>query len=196
MMYPIVMSLITNCSLNIDLNPEKIVLLTLTAFTIIYMEEKKGKISQEEEDKLRKGSKSMLEELKLSGIGNGIVKKVMACFNSIKSIFNLILKHLGKVATYLVDIFTYTSLFLPILNAILALVGKYHFNIDTLPGNFLSLGAGLGSLVAKHGISFIIDKIKNKIKINKEEVVGSLGTTKGDHSVEDGEKTELIKEKI
>lgn len=192
LMYPIIMGLIANSSLSIDITPEKIALLTLTVFTIIYMEEAKSK-SPEEQAKLKKDSKSMLEELKLNGIGNGIVKKLILCVKSIKSIFNLIYKNIGKIAEYLVDMFAYTALLIPFLNAIGALITKFQFNIDTLPGNFLSLGVGVGTLIAKNGISFIIDKIKSKI--NKKEVLGSIDTKKGDHHVDDDHKTELIKEK-
>jgi hypothetical protein len=47
-----------------------VVLLTICAITIILYRRK----FTIEEDILRKDSKSMLEELKLMGIGNGIVK--------------------------------------------------------------------------------------------------------------------------
>jgi hypothetical protein len=80
--YPIVDKLMRNMSIDsIELTPDKVVLLTIAAITIIYIEEKKFK-SADEEEVLTKDSKSMLEELKMMGIGNGIVKKLIKAFQS------------------------------------------------------------------------------------------------------------------
>ena len=106
--YPIVDNLIKNTQINIDMTPEKVVLLTIAAISIIYLEEKKDR----EEGKLRKDCKSMLEELKMSGIGNGIVKKMVDGLKSIRNIFTLIGKHVGVVATKFMDMFSYTALFI------------------------------------------------------------------------------------
>jgi hypothetical protein len=58
---------------SIELTYDKVVLLTICAITIIYIEEKKF-TSAIEEDILRKDSKSMLEELKLMGIVMELLK--------------------------------------------------------------------------------------------------------------------------
>ena len=92
--YPIVDKLMKNMNIDsIELTPDRIVLLTIAAVTIIFIEEKKFK-SAEEEAILVKDSKSMLEELKMMGIGNGIVKKLIKGLKSITNIFSLIVKHL------------------------------------------------------------------------------------------------------
>ena len=76
-LYPIVEGLIHNMSsTSFEITSESIVLLTLSAVTITYLEEKKCK-SNKEEIILTKDSKSMLEELKMRGFGNGIVKKLI-----------------------------------------------------------------------------------------------------------------------
>ena len=68
--YPIVDKLMKNMNIDsIELTPDRIVLLTIAAVTIIFVEEKKFK-SAEEEEILVKDSKSMLEELKMMGLGN------------------------------------------------------------------------------------------------------------------------------
>ena len=41
----------------------------------------------------------MLEELKMAGIGNGIVKKLTDGFKSITNIFKTIAKHTGAIVT-------------------------------------------------------------------------------------------------
>lgn len=174
--YPIVQELLKNMNIeSIELTPDRIVLLTISAVSIIYLEEKKSKSSKEQE-KLTKDSKSMLEELKMMGIGNGLVKKLIEGLKSIKNIFNIILKHLGKVAVGFIDMFSYISLLIPIINGVLAVIGKYDLNLDTLPQNFLGLAVGVGTIIAKHGISEIIDRIKNKVpKINKKKILDELG---------------------
>ena len=113
--YPVVDKLMTNMKISsIDITADKVVLLTICAFTIVYLEEKKFKDGQEEEI-LTKDSKSMLEELKMMGIGNGIVKKVVKLFKSITNIFTIIGKHLNTVTKGFIDMFAYTAILIPII---------------------------------------------------------------------------------
>lgn len=175
-LYPIVAKLLKNMNISsIELTPDRIVLLTISALTIIYLEERKVK-STKEQDILTKDSKSMLEELKLMGIGNGLVKKLILGLKSIKNIFNVIAKHLGKAVGSIIDMFAYISILIPIMNALLSIIDKYSLNLDTLPENFLGLAVGVGTIIARHGISEIINRIKNKFpKINKEKIIDDLG---------------------
>lgn len=174
--YPIVEKLMSKMSIDsIELTPDKVVLLTITAITIIYIEEKKFK-SVEEEEILTKDSQSMLEELKLMGIGNGLVKKMISGFESIKNIFSLIGKHLGAVVLNFIDMFAYVGFLIPIMNAISAVVGKYELNVETITQNFLGLAMGVGTLIAKHGIVEILNKIKDKFPISKKKVIDEIET--------------------
>jgi hypothetical protein len=177
-LYPIVDKLMTNMKISsIDITADKVVLLTICAFTIVYLEEKKFKDGQEE-DILTKDSKSMLEELKMKGIGNGIVKKVKELFKSITGIFNLIGKHLNSVVKGFVDMFAYTAILIPIMNGILYVVGKYDLSVNTFLENFAALTMGVGTLIAKNGIISIIDKLKDKISAkDKKEIVDEVDTT-------------------
>lgn len=173
-LYPIVEGLMRNLK-SIEVTTESIVLLTIASVTIAYIEEKKFK-SEQEEALLIKDSQSMLEELKMMGIGNGLVKKMIKGLESIKNIFSLIGKHLGNVANGVIDMFAYTALLIPIMNGILAVVGKYDLNLETLPQNFLGLAMGIGTIIAKHGIVSIINKIKSKFPINTKEVLDEIET--------------------
>lgn len=174
--YPVVDKLMRNMSIDsIELTPDRIVLLTIAAFTIIYLEEKKCKSSKEEEI-LTKDSKSMLEELKMMGIGNGIVKKLIKGLKSITNIFSLIGKHIGAVVGGFIDMFAYTSMLIPIMNGILYVIGKYDMNLDTLCDNFMGLAMGIGTVIAKHGIVEILNKIKTKFPINKKKVIDEIET--------------------
>ena len=203
-LYPVVQGLMENMNLDsFILTPESIVLLTLSSVTIAYLQEKKFK-SAEEEDQLTKDSKSMLEELKMKGFGNGIVKKLIKSLESVKNIFLVIGKHIGAVIGSILDMFAYTSMFIPIMNGILYLIGKYDFNLETLPQNFIGLGVGVGTIIAKHGIIELVKKIKNKLglgdKVAKEvvdEVETPIIQKFGDMTYGDATSTEngdLIKE--
>ncbi len=172
-LYPVVDSLIRNMNISsIELTTEKIVLLTICVFTIIYLEEKKFK-SSNEEDVIRKDIKSMLEELKMSGLGNGIVKKMVDLFKSFVNIFNTIYRHIGKAIGSFIDMFAYVGILIPIINAISYIVGKYELNMDTFILNFKGLALGLGTIIAKHGISYILSKLKG-IDINKDKVLSAI----------------------
>ena len=165
-MAPVVERLINNMKLSIDVTPENIVLLTITALSIAYIEEKVIKKEEGcEEDK--KESRSLLEELKLRGIGNTIVKKLLNCLKSIVNIFGLVWKHKIGIVETLSELFTYTALFIPTMNAILYIVGKYDLTLDTMAGNFLSIGMGISTSAAKNAISSLVNKLKDKLS-NKE----------------------------
>lgn len=199
-LYPVVQGLMTNMNMDsFNLTQESIVLLTLASVTITYLEEKKFKSPQEEEQ-LTKDSKSMLEELKMRGFGNGIVKKLMKGIESIKNIFSLIGRHIGAVIGSVIDMFAYTALLIPILNGVMYVIGKYNLNLDTLPQNFIGLAIGVGTIIAKHGIVEIINRIKSKFPINTKEVLSDIETpaiqrfaTFGDSDIED-QDGDLIKE--
>ena len=198
--YPIVEKLMKNMGIeSFILSQESICLLTITALTILYLEEKKAKSSKEEQE-LTSDAKSMLEELKMNGIGNGIVKKVMQALKSVKNIFDLIGKHIGAIIGGVIDMFAYTSLLIPIMNGVMAIIDKYELNLDTLPQNFLGLAAGIVTIIAKHGIVEVLKRIKDKFKIDKQEVLDDLDTpviqkfaTFGDADKEE-QSGDLIKE--
>jgi hypothetical protein len=198
-LYPVVEAVMTNMSYDsFNLNPESVVLLTLAAVTITYLEEKKFK-SAEEEAILTKDSKSMLEELKMRGFGNGIVKKLMKGLESVKNIFLIIGKHLGAVIGSIIDMFAYTSLLIPIMNGVMFVIHKYDLNLETLPQNFLGLAMGVGTIIAKHGIIEIVNRIKNRFPINTKEVLDDIETPAiqrfaGFGDSEDEQDGDLIKE--
>jgi hypothetical protein len=90
------------------------------------------------------------------------------------------------------------------MNGVLFLIGKYDLNIETLPQNFIGLGVGVGTVIAKHGIIELVKKIKNKLglgdKVAKEvvdEVETPIIQKFGDMTYGDATSTEngdLIKE--
>lgn len=172
-LYPVVEKLVKNMQLNIDLTPDRVVLLTIAAFSIVYLEEKKSKMNAKQEESLTKDCKSMLEELKMAGIGNGIVKKLTEGLKSIKNIFKVIGKHTGAIVGGFIDMFAYAALSIPVLNGVMAIIGKYDLNLDSLITNFMGLAVGVGTLIAKHGIADILNRIKG---VNKKKVIDEIET--------------------
>lgn len=195
-LYPIVDSLMKNIN-SVDITTETIVLSTICALTIVYLEEKKCK-SAEEEAILTKDSKSMLEELKMMGVGNGIVKSIVSAFKSIKGIFNTIGKHLGAVVGGFMDMFAYTNLLIPVMSGIAYIIGKYDLNPETLSKNFIGLAVGVGTIIAKHGLTEIINRLKVKFPISKKKIISEIETPiiqkVGDFDINDEQDGELIKE--
>lgn len=173
-LYPVVDSLIRNMKISsIDITSERVILLTICAFTIIYLEEKKYKDTKEE-DIIRGDIKSMLVELKMLGIGNGIVKKMVRLLKSFTNIYNAIYRHIGKAVDSFIDMFAYVSILIPIINAISYIIGKYTLNTDTFILNIKGLIIGIGTIVSKHGIKYLINKIKG-INIKNITPLDTLG---------------------
>ena len=172
---PIVKNLIENANLQIESSSENLILLTITCFTITYLEIKKGQLDPLQVDLLRKDSKSLLTELKLRGIGGGIVKKIIH------------FKAFGLVVQGFLDIFAYTAILVPFMNGVKYIVGKYDLTLDNFVGNFTSLGVGVTSLAAKHGI----DYIKSKLKKNLGKDFDDLDTPKSPEG-----EVEIIQDKF
>jgi hypothetical protein len=193
LMMPIVQNLIKNWTLNIEANRENLVLLIITAFAIAYLENEKSKQDPNPTklSELERDSKTLLTELKLKGIGNGVVKKLMQVFKSIVDLFNLVFKNIGIVAKELLDMLAYTSLLVPFINSVSFIIGKYNLDFDTFIGNFASLGFGITSLIAKHGIDYILSKLQNVLGLDYSDVFSV-----GDFSSDDLYKNQQIDSKI
>lgn len=168
-MYPLVSKLVENMSLNIELKTETVVLMTVACITITYLEETKD---MKEKAELERDSRSMLEELKLRGVGNGIIKKLVACIKSIENIFKIIYKQRRTIINGVFDMFAYSAIAIPLVNAILFMIDKYHMDANSLPSNFLSLGLGVTTIAAKHGMNYILSKLGRSV--DKEVVMNDI----------------------
>ena len=176
--------------LKIELNTESIVLATICSLTIIYMEEKKNDkdISDDTKD-ISNDSKNMLAELKLRGIGNGIIKKIVSIFYTIKKIFKVITKHIDIVIINFVDLFAYTSLLISVLRSIHFVVEKNSISIDNFIDCFSGLAMGIATLTSKHILIEIIDKLKKKINIDKSSIEDiEVVKHKSDNDIVDNDK--------
>jgi hypothetical protein len=163
----------------VEITKQTVVLLTIAAITIIYLEEKKTKdlVVDVEDEVLTKDSKSMLEELRMRGIGDGIVKKIIKAFSSIKKIFSTIGKYIGVAVGGIIDMFSYTAILIPVMNAILYLIGKYEMGADEIIGNFFTLSVGVATKIAKHGLTEIIGRLRGLIpRKDRQDIIDELET--------------------
>ncbi len=183
-MYPIVEGLITNGTLNVEPTMENIILVSIAALTITYLEESKNKAGDPEvpcdcKDKskdcdicggtgmiksivTKQDARTILEELKLRGIGNGIIKKMVECFKFLGSIFKSLFRNTPYVVNGLIDMLAYTSILIPAMNGISAIVGKYDLTIDTLIGNAAAISLGVMTFLTKYGFDWLVKRFKNK----------------------------------
>jgi hypothetical protein len=187
-MYPIVEHLIKNSNLNVELTTENIVLLTITAIAIAYLEENKNKtgdsnvlcnicsgkgckdcdeVGMVKSVVTKEDARTLLEELKLRGFGNGIVKKVVKCFISIGHFLKMIFKNTPLIISSFLDLFGYTAVLIPTMNAIHLLIDTNNWNIETLPTiigqNLISFGVGISAMLARRGFDNLANKIKDFI---------------------------------
>jgi hypothetical protein len=209
-MYPIIMNLIKNSNLNVELTTESVVLMTIAAISIAYLEDTKnksgdveiicklcggsGEVANSEVQNLedvdiekescpecsgkgsskslvtRKDAQTMLEELKMKGIGNRIVEKLVKCLTSIGSFLKMIFRNTPVMISSLIDLFGYTAILVPTMNALSALINQNFWNVENLPSvigaNLLSVGVGIVSFLAKRGFDNLANKIKEFITSN------------------------------
>lgn len=195
--YLFINSLMKNINIDsFNLDEQSVVLLTLSSLSIIYLEEGKYK-SSDEELKLRKDSKSMLEELKMRGFGNNIVKKLILCIKTIKNIFLIFSKQSNVKVSGVIDMIS-ESIFKSIINAIYYVTDKYDLNLDTFVQNFSTLSSN----IAKSGINDIMNKIKDEVSLNKAQIDAKIDNKVSDidspiqkFNTFNKNKEELIKER-
>ena len=81
--------LVKNSNLNIEVNEQIITLLCVAGFSAAQLNNSKFLIDNKfKKEDFEKEIKSILEELKLNGVGNNIVKNLSTCFKSILKLAN------------------------------------------------------------------------------------------------------------
>jgi hypothetical protein len=136
----------------------------------------------------KEDARTILEELKLRGIGNGIVRKVVACFKSVGKFLRMLFRNSTYVISGLIDMLGYTMILMPTMNAISAVVGEYNLNFDTLPGNLLSIAAGVGTFLTKNIFNFVVNKIKKKTNIDVDTKHLDIPVAAKPYEISDGDE--------
>jgi hypothetical protein len=175
LMIPTISNLIEKSNLEIEMNQENLVLLTITVIAIAYLEETSNKTGEDFNQKgisevTKKDTQTMLEELKMRGIGQGIVKKLVSAVTAIGEFFKTIFKGTPYVINGLMDMFGYTALLIPCMNAISSFIGKYDLTIESLSLNLLSLGIGIASILAKNGVNWLVNNLKNSLNLKNRNI--------------------------
>jgi hypothetical protein len=113
-----------------------------------------------------------------SKIFKGELKKTLEPIgNRVKSVWNSLGSGFSRVAGSLVDMLAYTSMLIPVMNVIDGAINNFpdlFSAIKTLPENFAAFAAGVGSIVAKHGIAKIISRFAKPGK--EEEIEADIET--------------------
>jgi hypothetical protein len=237
-MYPIVLHLIKNSNITgLKLTTETVVLMTIAAISVAYLEINKNKSGSaeiicsicngsgtvtsgevqnlEEVDEVescqhchgegkiqslvtKADAQTMLAELKLKGVGDGIIRKLSSCLVWIDEFVKTAFEGVHYAISSLIDLFGYTAILIPTMNAISALINQNFWNLDNLPqiisGNLLSFGVGIIALLVKRGYDNLANKLSDffkKAPKNKQQD-NIVDTT---WNPEDLENQDIIKER-
>lgn len=162
---PFVKNILKNTK-NIEVNKQNTVLTSISISFIIYLEKEKNN----DEEKLTKVSKSLLEELRLRGIGNGIIKDIIKSLDIIKNLIAFFYKYFKK------DIITFTQLFSLknidcAFHNISSIVSEYDMSIENINQNFNNIITGNSSVILKKDIIKLLDCFE---ELNKSKIINSI----------------------
>jgi len=91
----------------------------------------------------------------------------------------MIFKHASLIVSNFVDLFAYTSLLIPTMNAISGIIDASNLTLETLPmdiaRNLLVFGVGVGTMLAKRGYEWISKKVTDFLK-SKNIIKGNQPT--------------------
>ena len=158
----ITLELLKNSSLNIELTNKVIMLFSIAALSVCILDENKFLLDNGfKKSNYEKEIKSILEELKLSGVGNGLVK-------TLSSIFELVTDMSKKVfkSTSIFDSLSAPNL----LKSILMYIEKHKISLTDFDSNFGSLMDTISKLYLKTGK---LDDFKNKLSTNTQKSNGN-----------------------
>lgn len=100
----------------------------------------------------------------------GIKSKIKLTWDSVKSAFN-------QAAGGLIDMLAYTSMLIPIMNVLDNAINNFPDLFKTaqiLPENLLAFAAGIGVVVAKHGVAKLISKFGDSE--DEQEIMDEIET--------------------
>jgi hypothetical protein len=168
-LYDFINSLVKNEKSTVTITPDMVVNMTICAVAITHVEDKRADIPIKEKELIVRDIQLELEEFRMQGI-YGIVKKAVRCINSIRSIFNIISKHIGKLVYQFLDLFNYMTLLTPIIQILSNLIDKYKIDMEVLPGMLIGAGSGLTTLITNNYIVDLISKMKERFNLKDAQV--------------------------
>lgn len=195
--YPVVSNFIEKGLIKVEPTTENIVLICITSLSIVYLEEKGNKVGSDHiicdlcdgkdencekcdgkgqisSQVTKSDAQTLLTELKMRGVGNGVIKNlakflhkigdiggtIISGLNKLKSAGITIIKNIPAVIDGFLDMISYAQLLVPILNAISVICGTYNLTWDNVWTNLASIGAGLATLIARRQYQKAWDYLK------------------------------------
>lgn len=146
LLFPIVENLLKNYVLKIDLNPTNIILITICGVSII-VNESKEKIE-------------LIKEKILDGELLKYLKDIVMSLQKIKELFSYILELSGKTVRNFIDLLSYTSIFVPFINALLNFIKTNQINIQDLKSLVLGGGISVGLIAGKNIVEYLLKELR------------------------------------
>lgn len=166
LMFPIVSNLINNMKLEINPTKEDIVLLCITIISIMFLNHKKNPPISSDDIKNKLNPEIQMK----FGNPRNLINKLINCFNYIYLFIKKFPNHFGVALGSIIDMFSYTTILLPIMNAISSFCAENDLTPDNLLGNLISLGVGITTITSRKLFDVIKSKIKNNPKKDTDEI--------------------------
>jgi hypothetical protein len=179
---PVVNGLVENSNIEFESNTDNLTLLSLTILGISTLEETGNKAGHEvlecpscggdgcgecnntgEKRSImdKTEAQSLLEELRMRGIGNGIVKKMVSSFILIGEFSSNILKDTPHTINGLIDLLSSENVLKPMMNSISQFITEYKIDIEDLGNNLSSLTGSVNKYVSKKGVKWLLKRIED-----------------------------------
>ena len=168
--YPIVSKFVENLQLEIKPTFEDVVLLCITIISIIHLRHKRDAPISEYDIKNKLNPEIQLK----FGNPRNLVENLVSAFKHIYEFIKKFPKLFGVALTNIFDMFTYTTILIPVMNAIGLFCSKYSVTPDNLVGNLASLGVGISTIASKRLIDFVKNKLGKDKSTDEEPSVGDL----------------------
>jgi len=179
---PTINGLMDNTPSDMEANEENLILLTLTVLGITNLEEignsaghpviecpkckgtgcDKCNNKGEMESVIDKNeAQSLLEELRMRGVGNGTVKKLVQAMITIGEFSKELLSDTEYSVDGFISMLDKKNVLSPMMNSMKEFIKEFGLNVDSLQNNLSSLKKSVNSYVSKKGIDWLLDKLKS-----------------------------------
>lgn len=161
---PTIESILNNVS-NIENNDEVNILSTMATSFIIYLEKEENS----NEEYLTKASRTLLEELKLRGVGNGVIKKIIKSLESIKNFISFLYSYKNKDIDSFSDLISIKGI-KNVFKILSDIILEYKMSNEDIVMNFNNISTGATLSISKDKINDIINTLRDLDKLNKSKI--------------------------
>ena len=123
----------------------------------MYLENKKHPPLSSEEIKNKLNAEIQMK----FGNPRTLINRLLKCFDSLFLFMKKFPKLIGVSLGNIVDMFAYTAILQPVMNAISTFVGTYDLTPDNLAGNLTSLAAGIVTVSGRTFLNYLRNKKQN-----------------------------------